>query len=214
MNQQITLQVGPLGGIVVLSNVLVAGVVGAALWADQGSAAVAVVAAAGYYTLSTLTTVWVLSGSATTVIVERQRQTTERRKLELHYALLDDAPIALRPAEALQIANGHDVDGLQAPSYVAPVDRTAERNALEWARSLYGLDGQPDARRVVLDTEKEEPGRLRVRKPGAKELEVLLHYRILRPIYNGDRLTGYRLHLALYPTREAIEGILLRGRGG
>lgn len=88
----------------------------------------------------------------------------------------------------------------QPSNFVAPVadpDDSAKREAAAWIAQLYGEDGEPDPKKVLLKSDKERPGRLRIAAPSRPAKEYLLHRSVLL-----DLGTGFRLNLVRCPTRD------------
>jgi len=113
----------------------------------------------------------------------------------------------VRVVEPQQLPDyGPSVDGpqaaLPAPSnFVAPVaepDNSAMREAASWLAQLYGEDGEPDPKKVLMQSDKERPGRLRVAAPSRPAKEYLLARSILLDLGNG-----FRLNLVRCPTRDS-----------
>lgn len=100
----------------------------------------------------------------------------------------------------------------QPSSFVPPVadpDDSAKREAAAWIAQLYGEDGEPDPKKVLLKSDKERPGRLRVAAPSRPAKEYLLHRSVLL-----DLGTGFRLNLVRCPTRDtALAQIHVNGVG-
>ena len=72
------------------------------------------------------------------------------------------------------------------------------REAASWLAQLYGEDGEPDPKKVLLKSDKERPGRLRIAAPSRPAKEFLLHHSVLL-----DLGTGFRLNLVRCPTRDS-----------
>src|SRR5690606_3732017 len=93
-----------------------------------------------------------------------------------------------------------------APSFVAPhsePDESATREAAAWLLHLYGKDGTPDPKKVLLSSEKERPGRVRVAGPSRPAKQFLLAKGIIHDLGNG-----YRLNLVRCPTLMAAQNHL------
>jgi len=106
----------------------------------------------------------------------------------------------------------------QPSSFVAPVadaDDGVKREAMSWVIQLYGEDGKPDPKKVLLDDEenpgklKERPGRLKIKAPSRPTKEYLVQHRVLLDIGG----TGYRLNLGRCPNRIAAQEYLWRANG-
>jgi hypothetical protein len=198
--------VGGLGAIVTIANVLVTIVLVVAMYVDSHSATVAVLSGIGFFVVSTTLTLLTLSGTLTAIVVGRQKEVTTRRmhmmQLEVYRTqagllaapepLMLPAPVeepALAPLEGSMPA----VEPLPPPSmparFVPAVDASAARDAILWAMTLYTPEGQPDPSKVRLDSKRESAGRLRVPAPKSSAVkEFLLTKRVLERVDGGLRL--------------------------
>lgn len=182
------------GANVLLSGILIAGMV-----YDQQAVSIAVVSGAIYFAASTVVTTLILSGQLVALMDSRQRSAIERRRMELmtpayrqQYRVVDD-PMMETPALPEDVG----------PSYVAPVEDSAYREAVAFVVQLYGPDGLPDPKKVHMSTTKEGPGRLRIKAPSRSAVEYLLNRRVL-----VDMKNGYRLNVPRYPTIQVIRAQL------
>lgn len=100
-----------------------------------------------------------------------------------------------------------------SPNFVSPhaePDDSAKREAAAWLLQLYGPDGHPDPKKVLLKSDKERPGRVRIAAPSRPAKEYLIDRRIIHDLGNG-----YRLNLTRCSTITAAQNNLsLTGVGG
>lgn len=92
----------------------------------------------------------------------------------------------------------------QSNSFVAPHadrDDSARREAAAWVIQLYGADGEPDPKKVLMRSEKERPGRVRIAAPSRSAKQWLMDYGILLDLGG----TGFRLNLVRCPTITAAQ---------
>lgn len=200
-------QTGGLGAIVTIANTLFAVVIITALIRNQTSAAVAIVAGGCYYAVTTHTALLILSGALTTITQQRAEQITQRRLYELQYTVQ-------RPAvDPLPALPGDDTPQLSAPpnlpalpSYVPAreQDDSVRRSAVAWVLQLFDADGDLDPKKVILNTQKERPGRINVALPSAAAKQYLLDSRIIYPMPHG-----YRYNLR-YPTVADVKAALVQ----
>lgn len=143
---------------------------------------------------------------------KREEEHTKRVQIRMAYAprvqvvqppaLPDYSPSVDTPRPALP----------QVPSFVPPVaeaDDSVKREAMMWVFQLYGEDGEPDPKKVLLSSEKEKPGRIRVAAPSRPTKEYLVQHRVLLNLGG----TGYRLNLGRCPNRIAAQEYLWRANG-
>ena len=143
---------------------------------------------------------------------KREEEHTKRVQIRMAYAprvqvvpppaLPDYSPSVESPPLALP----------QVPSFVAPfadADDSVKREAMSWVIQLYGEDGEPDPKKVLLSSEKEKPGRIRVAAPSRPTKEYLVQHRVLLNLGG----TGYRLNLGRCPNRIAAQEYLWRANG-
>lgn len=196
----VTYAVGGLGNVVTGANILVTGILMWGIYHDNGSTAVAVLSGVGYFSLSTTMALLTLSGSLTHIVTNGQNQKTIQKRDAQQYAVqmayvtpalvehpqLANTPSA-RPMAALQGANF-------VPAHVEP-DDSARREAAAWLLQLYAQDGSPDPKKVLMKSEKERPGRIRVAAPSVPAKKWLMDKSILHDLGNG-----FRLNLRRCPT--------------
>lgn len=95
------------------------------------------------------------------------------------------------------------VDGLQLPArnFVPPVDDSGYREGLAYVAQLYGSDGLPDPKKIVVGAQdSRQEGRLRIANPSKDTLEWLVSRGVIRPILRGGSINGYRLNTEFCPT--------------
>lgn len=186
---------------VIVANTLVAAIIIVALLVNGTSAIVAVITSGIYYALVTTSSLLILSGTVTTLFVSRQEQITARRTVELQWSV--ERP-RYRIADPLHTPDdpAPQLPGTFVPA-VKPVDTSARREASAWAMQLYGADGLPDGKKIVLDTTKERPGRLKIAAPKGDARIWLMDRHFLEDLRNG-----YRVRLEEYPTVEEFMQLL------
>jgi len=197
--------VGGLGQVVTFANVLITIVLISGIYFDNKSATMAVVAGVLYFAFSTGLTLLALSRTLTDVITNRQEQITVRELQRLQYYAQQAVQVVdhAQPPRRLSAA-----PPLALPSFVPPyaeLDDGARREAAAWVLQLYAADGQPDPKKVLLNTDRERPGRVRVASPSRAAKEYLVASGVLHDLGNG-----YRLALSRYPTivaaRDHLQG--------
>lgn len=186
-----------LGVVITAANVLVSGVLIAAMYYDSRSATAAALSGVGYFTLSTSLTLLTLSGALAQIVTNGQEQKTLRQLHQLQHR----AQPRVRLADPLPIGYTEPQQAPRLSNFVAPVadvDESAKREAYAWLIQLYQADGQPDPKKVLLSSEKERPGRIRIAAPSRPAKQYLLDRSILH-----DLGSGYRLHLGRCPNVNA-----------
>lgn len=202
---------GTVGGIVTVANSLLAVIIVVALARNEFSALAAIIVGGVYYGVTTLAALFILSGSLTAIVTSHQEQITLRQYHRLQYRAQN-----LDIVHPLQLPNSQDTDPVrpQTPptglplthAYVAPsapssdFDEAARREAIAWVIQLYGTDGEPDPKKVLLETDKERPGRIRITAPSREAKRFLLERSIIHDLGNG-----YRLSLVKCPTISAAQ---------
>jgi hypothetical protein len=184
-------------GVVIMANVMVAAIIIVALTVNADSAVIGIIAGAAYYFITTTLALLILSGTLGATVVSRQEQVTVRRLHQLQYQAQQIELPVVRRADPLQ-QDRNPMPQLGAPSFVspyAPVDQSARREAIAFGLQLYGADGWLDPRKVVLNTDKEPPGRLRVAAPRGEARQWLLDRDALIDLGNG-----FQWGIADYPT--------------
>jgi hypothetical protein len=168
-------------------------VVMGAMYFDYRSATVAVLSGVTFFLFFGSLVILTLSGTLKEVITNGQNNRTQRMMLRLQYDHATQPAITL--VEPPRLAQTPPAQLTYASTFVSPVDDSAEREAAAWLLQLYGSDGQPDPKKVLLQSDKERPGRIRVAAPSRPAKELLLTKHILL-----DLGTGYRLNLVRAPT--------------
>lgn len=144
------------------------------------------------------------NGSIAAMFNGLQEQITIRKANELA-AMPRDAwqvvespqPPRIAPASPLPLTSSTFVPP------VAEVDTSTQREAVAWVLQLYGRDGQPDPDKVLLETEKERPGRIRIARPSKAATQWLLDKYVIHSVGNG-----YLLNLPRCPTMRAAQQML------
>ena len=194
---------GALGGIVTIANVLVATIIVYALSRDASSTgvAVAIITGALYYGVTTSFALLVLSGSLAQIVTRRDEQITLRR-----YHILQAQQRSLPAADPVQTLYSLPPS---SGSFVAPVDDSDARAGLAYIATLYGADGMPDTKRVVIGaSDAGQEGRLRIANPPRSTLEWLVSRGLLQPITKRGTVNGYRLNTIAAPTLAEARQIL------
>lgn len=204
---------GGLGNVVTIANVLVTIILIVAIYADNGSATLAVLAGVGYFGVSTTVALLTLSGTLTHVLINRQQQVTVRRLHQLQFKQVSEPPPSMAVVDLPQLPRTPHADPLPPPglpaakSFVAPsageVSEAARREAAAWVLQLYASNGEPDPNKVLLQSGRERPGRIRVGAPGKEAKQLLLSRGVLLDLGNG-----FRLNLVRCPTIEAARQYL------
>lgn len=92
----------------------------------------------------------------------------------------------------------------QTSTFVSPhadKDDSAKREAAAWVLQLYGPDGEPDPKKVLMKSDKERPGRVRIAAPSRPAKQWLMDHSILLDLGG----TGFRLNLVRCPTITAAQ---------
>lgn len=156
-----------------LADVLFTIVVVVALWVWNASAYIAITAAALCYL--SIASIRALAGSETMrdVLVHRQAQVTERRRIavlrEQHLLVGSLQPPSALPADPQPQA--------LPPRFVPAVDPRTRAAAIEWVWGLYGNDNRLDPNRV-LGPHTKKPGQIQAPKPRADVLDLLTDERV------------------------------------
>lgn len=189
---------GWLGAVITAANVLVSAVLIGAMYYDSRSATAAALAGVVYFMLSMTLTLLTLSGALAHIVTNGQQQKTVRQLHQLQYR-------AQRPpqlADPLQLPYREPLAQPRLSSFVAPVadvDESAKREAGAWLAQLFDANGDPDPKKVLMKSDKERPGRVRVAAPSRPAKQWLMNHGILLDLGG----TGFRLNLVRCPTRDA-----------
>jgi hypothetical protein len=193
-----------------LMSVGVAALLSTGMIVDRHSVTVSVLSGVGFYgAIAGLLILW-QPGALPAVLINHQREITVRRRDELPYRA-QSAPAVLTVVEPLQLAHTPSAPAMlpYASTFVAPHDDSAEREAVAWMLQLYGADGTPDAKKVLLASDKEKPGRIRIAAPSRPAKEWLLARHLIHDLGNG-----FRLNLGRCPTIADARIHLSPGYGG
>lgn len=197
-----------LGKVVTIANVLVSTVLIAAMYSDSHSATVATVAGVAFFSLSTSLTLLTLSGSLTSMVTNGQNQRTTRRLHQLQHGARIQQLERVGATDYPRLPYTNPVqETMQLPEntrFVPPhaeVDEGIHREALLWLASLYSADGTPDPKKVLMQSDKERPGRVRIAAPSRPAKQYLLDKHILLDLGG----TGFRLNLIRVPTIELAQ---------
>jgi hypothetical protein len=183
----------------------VAGVLSIGMIIDKHSVTTSVLSGMAFY--GAIAGIMVL----TPIIINHQDNVTIRRRDELPYRYMPQPqtqrmelvdPVRLQETTATMLPYSNFVAPLAEP------DDSAKREAVAWLMQLYGADGEPDPKKVLLKTDKERPGRVRIAAPSRPAKEYLLERGAIH-----DLGSGYRLALARCPTRDAAMAFLDRAYG-
>lgn len=151
-----------LGFVLTVANVLVTVVIVTGMIVDGRQAGNAILTGAAYFAITSIAFASLITGSASSIFLTWQHQRTERHRIDayenlatlaLHWRI--ESARAQQPP-LLPVQERGMVDPPQTPSvtdtFVPPYAdaQSAASEALAWASSLYGPDGQPDGRQVVL----------------------------------------------------------------
>jgi hypothetical protein len=132
------------------------------------------------------------NGSIARIITNGQNQRTVR---------IIRQPQRVRVADPIQLPHTQSAPPLALPggsTYVpaqAEPDDSAKREAAAWLLQLYDGSGNPDPKKVLMQSNKERPGRIRIGAPSTPAKQYLLDRGVIHELGNG-----YRLAIARYPT--------------
>lgn len=198
---------GGLGGVVTIANLLMAAIMAIALVRAQMSAMAVVITTGLYYASTTSLFLLITSGALTEIVRTHSDARTQRELHRLQLTLYSPLVPALpEPDDTPALAP----PGLpQTPSFVppAPIDDSARRAAGMWLLNLYGKDGQLDPKKVLLNTSKERPGRIRIKTPSQPAIDYLVQRRILRPLEKDGQPNGYALNMRYALLSEAAQAL-------
>ncbi len=163
-----------------LMSVGVAGLLSWGMFVDSHSVTVSVLSGVAFYgAVAGLLILW-QPGALPYVIVSRQQEVTIRRRDEQLYSLQAaqlPPPQRWTVADPVQIPSTPPAQLPAASSFVsahAEPDDGVRREASAWLLQLYGADGSPDPKKVLMKSEKERPGRVRIAAPSAPAKQLLL----------------------------------------
>jgi hypothetical protein len=158
-----------------------------AMYFDYRSATVAVLSGVAFFLFFGSLVILTLSGTLKEVITNGQNQRTTRMMLHLQYNPTQYPSVTLVDPPRLPQTQPHQLT--YASTFVAPHDDSAEREAAAWLLQLYQADGTPDPKKVLLASDKERPGRIRIAAPSRPAKELLLTKHIIHDLGNGYRLS-------------------------
>lgn len=203
MAQQATLMSGIIGAAVIIVNLLMAAIIMLAIWLNAGSVLTGIFGIIGgvfYYSTATPFMLFVVTGGMAQYLTKREEELTTRGRHKMEYAqrVTVEHPIQLpytdhTPPLALPRASTF------VPAQAEP-DDSAKREAAAWVLQLYGQNGQPDPKKVLLTSDKERPGRVRIAAPSRPAKQWLLDRHIIHDLGNG-----FRLSLTRVPTISAAQ---------
>lgn len=176
------------------ADVLVTIIVIAISWFDSGSAKEAMYSGVTFFFLFGALVILTLSGTLKEVWMNGQNNRTQRQLHRLQYNLTNAPAMTLVEPPRLPLHSPPAQPQLSS-TFVAPVDDGAQREAAAWLLQLYQADGTPDPKKVLLASDKERPGRIRIAGPSRAAKELLLARHIIHDLGNG-----YRLALSRCPT--------------
>ena len=168
-----------LGMPVLVGNLLFALIALFSLTRELGTGTTVIVSAL-YFLLSTLILLLTLTGAARDIAIHYIDHRTRRYHLN---AIYSDTIYKVQDMPQITVSDSPD-----DPSFVAVVDHSTQRLAIEWVRGLYLPTGEPDPHKIHMETSSESPGRLRVKSPVGPVREFLLTRRVLRLVDHGVAL--------------------------
>lgn len=188
-----------------LMSVGVATLLSAGMVIDKHSVTVSVLSGVGFYgAIAGLLVLW-QPGALPYVLVNRQREVTERRRDEMQYkihvASLPTSQVAV--VDPLQLASAPPVAGGRFVSAVPSIDARLKLAAYEFVTTLFDDEGRPNPRRI-LAAHTRRPGQVQAGKPKPEVLDYLLSLQMLAEREGGMLF----FDVARYPTlHEAINAI-------
>lgn len=189
-----------MGGIVLSANTLFAIVIIIALLRNQASAVTAIIVGSLYYAGTTCLFLLIASGTLSDLVRTTQVERTQRDLHRLQFTVYQPPADPLPEPSAPQLP--------VTPNFVSPdPDAGTRREAVAWLMQLYDERGQPDPEKVLLNTSKEQPGRIRIGTPSKPAVEWLVHRRIVKPLRKNGRPNGYALSMR-YSIRDSLAGVL------
>ncbi len=191
---QVVFSVNWLGAILISANVAVAFL---AYRAFSANPVVGGAIAVSYYSLATPIMLGMVTGAIPYMIVSRQREITERMRLDLQYDLAETQPAKARVAEPLPLGR-QPVGHLAAPgtTFVAPVDDSVRNAAMGWIAQLFTNTGEIDTQKVSLAN-----GRVRCAMPDKSAIEYLESRGLIRPAIKDNHQNGWLFDSAALPRR-------------
>jgi hypothetical protein len=120
-----------------------------------------------------------------------------------------DAPQhTLEVVQHPQLSDSGPVAPLQERNFVSPyaeADDSVMSEAKAWLVQLYTKEGTPDPAKVLLESDTEKPGRIRIKGPSRPAKQYLLDRGIIHDLGNG-----YRLNMPRCSTILGAQNNLLR----
>jgi hypothetical protein len=191
-----------LSKVITIANTLVSLILIVGMVLDKHSVTTSTIAGVGYFALSTTTTLLILSGSLSAIVISRQHQLTTRRLHALQYREQPAIEILPAPHSPAQLAT-QPSEMNWVPAVANPHD-TQRRDAIAWLLLLYQEDGRPDPSKVNLKA-GEKQGSIWAKWPPPEAIDYLTSKGAI--IHNGNSLT---LNLTRFPTRQALTERLRR----
>jgi hypothetical protein len=201
-----------LGLVIVSAHLLVTIIIVVSMIVNGQDAWRSALVGAAFFAITVPFNVSLMTGALPNIFATIQHYKTERHRVDAYVELAQLAltwHIESARAQQPQLAAPQE-QGTQTPyrtpsvtdSFVAPFAdaQSAASEALAWASSLYGSDGQPDRRKVVV--EGDNRGWLRVRMlgsargAGSAEAAQWLHSRRIIMRAQG----GFVLNVSRFPT--------------
>lgn len=156
-----------------------------------------------YFGVAAQVSLLILSGGLPAMYIARQEQITMRARDALQWGGQDNPRIQVADPLPTLGAPAPQLGGSTFVPPHAPSDDSARREAVAFGLQLYGADGLPDPRKVVVTTDKEQPGRLRIAAPRGEARQWLMDRRCLVDLGNG-----FALALDRFPTLDKFRAVL------
>lgn len=175
---------------------------------DNHSVTVSVLAGVSFY--GAVAGALILAPHATQIVIAHMREVTTRRFNELPYKHAQQATQRVSLLDPIQLPYAAPTQPLALPqgsTFVpaqAEPDDSAKREAAAWVLQLYQANGEPDPKKVLLISDKERPGRVRIAAPSRPAKQYLLDKHIIHDLGNG-----FRLSLARCPNITAAQNHLV-----
>jgi hypothetical protein len=188
-------------------SVLVGIIVMGAFIYDQHSVTVSVLAGVGFY--GAVAGVLIITPHAKDIAIAHMKEVTIRQNNELPYEAqrsLENVQVVPYPriADTQPVAPARVPEGQRFVPAQAEPDDSAKREAAAWLLQLFTQDGTPDPKKILLQSEKERPGRIRIAAPSRPAKQYLMDKSIIHDLGNG-----FRLNLTRCPTITAAQNLLV-----
>jgi hypothetical protein len=208
-----------LGFVLTVANGLITAIIITGMAIDGTQVWRAILTGAAYFAITSVAFAALITGSASSIFLTWQHQKTERHRVDAYEHLAElalswhiEAARAQQPQLAAPQEQGPQrvyrtlsVTDSFVPPYQDP--HRASTEALAWVRTLYGSDGFPDRRKVVV--EGDNYGWLKVKMLGSNRgdgsrdaLQWLLDRRVVMRAQGG-----FVVNLSRYPTQASLAQI-------